>query len=89
MYSNDLVRHLLDDLEMYRRRNYDANIKVEIYFGGNNMYSMDIDDEFKIVGSDMLLLEEEYDGVPLRAMVRCDSITSYNFYIPDEDEEDL
>lgn len=87
MYSNNIAKHLIDDIETYRRRNYNAELKLNIYLHDNVSYYFRIHDVFQIVDMEFLGIEETKDGVPLKTMIRIDDIMSYDFCFNDDAEE--
>lgn len=38
MYSNAIVTHLVDDIENYRRRNYNVDLQIEIALNSGTRY---------------------------------------------------
>lgn len=84
MYSNSIVRHLLDDIENYKRQNYDAELMVNIYLSGDTSFYFSICDVFRIVDSEFLSIDEFKDGIPLKTLLRCDSIIGYDFSITED-----
>lgn len=86
MYSNAIVKHLLDDIEEYKRRNYNVDLQIEINLNSSTSYYFTLHDIFQIVDLEYLRVEESKNGVPLKTMIRCDAIIAYYFSIIDDSE---
>lgn len=86
MYSNAIVKHLLNDIEEYKRRNYNVDLQIDISLKGGTSYYFTPHDTFQIVDLEFLSVEETKNGVPLKNMIRCDAILAYNFSIIDDSE---
>lgn len=87
MYSNAIIKHLIDDIEDYKRRNYNVDLQIEICLNGGTSYYFTLHDAFQIVDLEFLRVEETENGIPLKNLIRCDAVIAYDFCIKDNMED--